>query len=186
MAKKDSLLFPQDRTMTSTAVSTADFVLYIYHRWRDWLAVLDIRDRRFATTAERLHTRPDAPTLSLSLSLSHSHTPHRHTDAHTLMHTHTHIYKHTNTHWRIRIRWWGGDQKETRLGFLFFLFCFCLFQPKIVSAFFFRIVPRRVVTHTLTHTIRKLAPVSFSVPTGDDATALNKTLTRANWPTTSR
>jgi len=72
--------------MTSTAVSTADFVLYIYHRWRDWLAVLDIRDRRFATTPPR-----NVYTLNRTRTLSLTHTHSTHT--------------HTNTHWRIRKEW---------------------------------------------------------------------------------
>jgi hypothetical protein len=102
--------------MTSSAaavVSTADFVLYIYHRWRDWLAVLDIRDRRFATTAQRLHTLNRTPTLS------HSHTQaHRHTDAHS----HTHSQTRTGVYEEGR-----GEskrkQKKRLLGF------FGLFQP---------------------------------------------------------
>lgn len=62
--------------MTSTAVSTADFVLYIYHRWRDWLAVLDIRDRRFATAALRLHTpkKPDVQPTRTDTHTTHSQT----------------------------------------------------------------------------------------------------------------
>lgn len=97
--------------MTSTAavVSTADFVLYIYHRWRDWLAVLDIRDRRFATTAQRLHTLNRTPTLS-----------HSHTQAHTDAHTHTHTQTRTGVYEM-------GESKRKQKKRLFWFFG--LFQP---------------------------------------------------------
>lgn len=94
--------------MTSTAavVSTADFVLYIYHRWRDWLAVLDIRDRRFATTAQRLHTLNRTPTLS-----------HSHTQAHTDAHTHTHTQTRTGVYEMGESK--RKQKKETFLVFWF-------------------------------------------------------------------
>lgn len=128
------------RTMTSSAaavVSTADFVLYIYHRWRDWLAVLDIRDRRFATTAQRLHTLNRTPTLS------HSHTQaHRHTDA--LTHTHKHALAYTRE---------GGVKKKAKKE-TFWVFWF-VSTRLLALPFCFQIVPRRVVTHTHRHTIGK-------------------------------